>query len=252
MSGERGSPAVRALLERAEQLASEQGAGEVTSGHLLLALAESRPGHVGQVLERHAVTGDLVRERLDADQGAPAVGKAQGPLPPAPEMAACVANAVRGAAVLGRGAFDATDLMLALLADRASIATRLLKGLGLPRERIAGDLRQLRDQDRMIKQAEAKEHGQAHGQVPCAFHVGPDACAPDECTEHLPALPGVFGELRELEARLRAVADNQRALSDRVHALIRVMRVLWVGFLLTAGLSIALALRAWRPEWFPF
>jgi hypothetical protein len=82
--------------------------------------------------------------------------------------------------------------------------------------------------------------------------VGPDACAPDECTEHLPALPGVFGELRELEARLRAVADNQRALSDRVHALIRVMRVLWVGFLLTAGLSIALALRAWRPEWFPF
>lgn len=231
MKPEQGSAAVRALLERAEAIARERGDSEVTSLDLVLAIARDRPGHLDPIFERYGIAPEKVeaeiRKRRPENGGAHAAG--EGPLAPAADVAAAVARAGRAAESLGRERVEPEDVLLALLSDRGADGTELLRArFELTRERLVKDLAALRGQERAIARAEGHDACGAHAELPPA-----------------PSLDGPTGlaaELRDLDARFRALCENVNALRERQNALVAVVRRLWIGALLLFAILAALAI----------
>jgi ATP-dependent Clp protease ATP-binding subunit ClpA len=223
---------VRLLLERAEACARERGAAEVGSLDLVLALAREGPGQIGAVFERYGVTAEEVEAAI-AEARRESAGRENGgrsaptgPLAPAPEVASAVARAGRAAESLGRESYEPEDVLLALLSDRAAEATELLRRrFELTRERLVEDLRRLRGQERAIAKAE--------GTDACHAHEGGAPEAPR----------GLAEEVRDLEGRFRALCENVNEMRARQGELVRVVRVVWISFVIL--LLAAIAGTAW-------
>lgn len=218
MKGEQGSAAVRVLLERAEACARDRGAAEVTSLDLVLAVAREGPGQIGAIFERHGITPAEVEAAIAARPSATGNGGPRpsptGLLAPAAEVASAVARAGRAAESLGRETYEPEDVLLALLSDRASEATELLrKRFEFTREKLVEDLRTLRGQERMIARAEGVD-ACAH-----AAHDGPEAPR------------GLGEEIRDLEGRFQALCENVNELRVKQGQLISVVRLVWVAVL---------------------
>lgn len=217
MKAEGKSAAVRNLLERAEESARERGGSEVTSLDLLLALVRSPTGHLASIFERHQVRPEPIEAAIRERHGRGDGGKKapSGPLAPAADLASAVARAGRAAESLGRDRFEPEDVLVALLTDRGSEATEVLRSrFQLTRDGLVEDLAKLRGQERAIAKAEGT-HDCPH--------------APFEPED---APTGLAAELRDLEARHRALCENVNAMRAREEALIAVVRRLWIAMLL--------------------
>jgi len=238
-NGIRGSATVQALLDTAERLASDRGAAEVSSAYIVLAAVDGRLGRLASVFEKFRVTREDVERRagrlLSADPH-----KAKGPLAPAPDTAAAVTRAADMALATGKPHYEPEDLIHALLSDRSSDASRILSAFGLTCDRLDQELRVPASAGGAQLGADAQACPFHAGAMPCASGAAGAVCA------GAPAVPGLEGEMRDLEARFQALCENHNAMREKLEGLTRVMRVLWVGGLVLVVLIGALLVRTLR------
>jgi hypothetical protein len=125
---ERFTMRATAVLEDAVAQARRIGHNFVGTEHILLALAASDDSVAVRVLADAGVTSAAIEEQIRAAM--PGGGTVSGTPPFTPRANACINQAVREADQLGHGYIGTEHLLLALFADRESLAGKILLQLG--------------------------------------------------------------------------------------------------------------------------
>jgi hypothetical protein len=130
---ERFTERARNVLARSEEEAQRLGHGFVGTEHLLLAIFASPDGLAAQVLAAAGITRAPVETQILA-LIKPGSGREGGKLPFTPRAKAAVRSAVEEALRLGHNYVGTEHLLLGLLADKESVAAKVLSELGATAE----------------------------------------------------------------------------------------------------------------------
>jgi len=202
---------VQAILERAEAIARDRRAREVSTADLVLAIAAAAPGPARAALLAGGVRPDEMGAHLQALAGPPDRPVPRGVLPPGSDLVAALAAPSR------KGASGEAALLHAALSDPTGWAARVIRAL-------KGDPEAVRE---ALDQA-----------LPPA---SPGDAPP---VEEPALLPGLRGELQKHHERLSVLEARLRDLQERTDGLVGYLRVVYVVSLLLLGLSVALAVHS--------
>src|SRR6266850_306206 len=143
-------------LRAAQSEATRQGHQQIDVEHLLLALLEQEGGLARSILEKTGVDADLVRQRVEAELArVPKVSSTTGGAGEvyiAGRLNRVLVQAEEEAKQLKDEYVSIEHLLLAIVEDRSGAAGRILKELGLTRDKLMQTLRQIRGSQRVTTQ----------------------------------------------------------------------------------------------------
>ena len=162
------TPKLRHALTRCPEIAGELGHTYIGSEHLLLAIAEEEESLASRFLESKGIYGDKIRQAIAdfTEVGPPTDVSAADMTPRSREI---IENAVR-AAQKHSGVAGSEHLLLAILAERESVACRLLAAIGAEPKTLSGEIHAFRE-----KQSEKARVGRSPlGAMPQLSKYGKD------------------------------------------------------------------------------
>ncbi len=140
----RSSERVGKVIKLANEIARECDQEYVGTEHVLLAVEREGTGIGAAVLHKHDLTGDALREEIDA------LTKKQmeetwvfGRLPGTPHWKNVMATAVKQCQELGDSEVCTEHVLLALLKERGCVARKALNNLGLKYDAARADVQAL-------------------------------------------------------------------------------------------------------------
>ena len=153
MRFERLTERAQEAVQRAQQILQEMRHTQLDSEHLLLALLEQRDGLVPQILEKLAVDVEIARSRvevaLNADQRAKFAGPPANQIYVTPRLKRLFDMAEAEAARLKDEYVSTEHLLIAIVAERAGEAARILRELGVDQESVYRALAEVRGTQRV-------------------------------------------------------------------------------------------------------
>ena len=140
-------------LQAAQDLASQSNHQEITNEHFLLALLDQSDGITRPLLEKIGVQSNQLRERLTAElERRPRVTGASVDLRIANELRSVLDAAEKEMAKLKDEYTSAEHYLLALSGSKSVPAAKMLKDLGVTRDKLMQALQQVRGSQRVTDQ----------------------------------------------------------------------------------------------------
>ena len=147
---------------RAYEILQRYGHTQVDVEHIMLALLEQPDGVIPQILEELSVNVDLVRERVEKDlQSAPRTasiyGSGAGQVFITPRVKRIIDGSQEEAAKLNDEYISTEHIFLAIVNDRSTPSARILRDVGVTRERVLEVIQRIRGGQRVTDpQAESR------------------------------------------------------------------------------------------------
>ena len=131
------------ILRLAKEIARDYGQGYVGTEHLLLAIVREETGLGAKVLIEHGATDARLTEEIDhLVQGRLEETWVMGRLPGTPHFKDVIARAIEESRGHGNWQICSIHLLLALVAEKGSMAYKALRNLGVTQEVVRRGLRQ--------------------------------------------------------------------------------------------------------------